>query len=297
MVPENTENANRVGIPYALDDEGKRVAAYDALPHATYRCPYCNCKVFRRQSHKGICSYVRYKDQKHLDRRCERIEKTGKYHSFSASESPEKLIGSMCQCSVERIRKNDVPVSRTHNLSTTQPDDELHAMVYTSLKQIYEAGLDSMRPYEQFGKYVLSDYFIHFKWARTFFNKSKPYNLDTRILQVGITSYDRINHNFLFSIYSGENFRVKFVLHAANLSAFNAIYKKLYVKEFNPTSNKSYFVKRGTQALIAGIDWKYIDHYQCQGHFCKSNTDYCHNCCGLYMAKAVTPKQVFLIPQ
>lgn len=151
MVPENTENANRVGIPYALDDEGKRVAAYDALPHATYRCPYCNCKVFRRQSHKGICSYVRYKDQKHLDRRCERIEKTGKYHSFSASESPEKLIGSMCQCSVERIRKNDVPVSRTHNLSTAQPDDELHAMVYTSLKQIYEAGLDSMRPYDSSG--------------------------------------------------------------------------------------------------------------------------------------------------
>ena len=42
MVPENTENANRVGIPYALDDEGKRVAAYDALPDVTVRSSSCS---------------------------------------------------------------------------------------------------------------------------------------------------------------------------------------------------------------------------------------------------------------
>lgn len=298
MVPENTENANRVGIPYALDDEGKRVAAYDALSHTTYLCPYCLCKVFRRENHKGTCSFVRYKGQKHRDQRCQKIEETGKYHSFSASESPVSLIGPICHCSTPRVQKKveDLPQKYSSSNSTSISADELHAIVYSSLKQIYEAGLDSMRPYERFGKYTLSDYFLHFKWAKLFFDDKKSYNLGARILQVGITSYNLERKYFLFTIYFGRNRSVRFVLQAKTSSVYKAILDKLYSKESCSISNKLYRPKKTTQALIAGIDWEYIDRCQCKGYYCKSSEEYCTNCCGLYAATAVTPKQVFPIP-
>ena len=61
-----TENTYQVGMPYAIDHNGKKVDARDAEEHTPYECPFCHCLMFHRRSHKGVHSFVRYQGQVHM---------------------------------------------------------------------------------------------------------------------------------------------------------------------------------------------------------------------------------------
>lgn len=295
-----TENTYQVGMPYAIDHNGKKVDARDAEEHTPYECPFCHCLMFHRRSHKGVHSFVRYQGQVHMADPCKQIEKTGRYHSLAASDSPEQFVGYICQCSVTRATTINTTYEHSNNNSSTQPQQiipELRAVRYTSLNQIAKLDFKHINPNDSIGdNYVFSDYIISYHWANSFFNCASPYNLGARILHLGLASYDSSKRIFVFAMHFGNNYSIRFALHASTQSTFNKIFEKLYIKELNPISNKIFYKRKEKQVLIAGSDWQFISETQCRGYACAAEKKYCTNCHGLYMATAVTPKQVFPIP-
>ena len=97
-------------------------------------------------------------------------------------------------------------------------------------------------------------------------------------------------------MHFSSNCSVRFAMSVPDRSVFNSIFRKLYEKEMNPVSNKSFFKRKVKQVLIAGINWTYVSKSQCQNYVCAADKKYCTNCYGLYMTTAVTPRQVFPMP-
>ncbi len=298
MIPEISENPNRVGIPYALDAEGHLVAACDAKEHTPYECPYCHCPVFHRKNHKGTHSFVRYSGNHHLNDICKKIEETGKYHSL-AVKPPESLIGYLCQRSVERLATPTVTPRKTNTsiASSSEMIDELQPIGYTSLNQISKLDFKNLDPNAPISNgYILQDYIVSYYWAKSIFSGQSTYALNDRILHLGLASYHQEHQILVFVMHFSSNCSVRFAMSVPDRSVFNSIFRKLYEKEMNPVSNKSFFKRKVKQVLIAGINWTYVSKSQCQNYVCAADKKYCTNCYGLYMTTAVTPRQVFPMP-
>lgn len=181
------------------------------------------------------------------------MRKTGRYHSLAASDSPERFVGYICQCSV--TRSTTINTTNEHNNNSTQHQQtipELRAVRYTSLNQIAKLDLKHINPNDPIDdRYVFSDYIISYHWANCFFNCASPYNLGARILHLGLASYDSSKRIFVFAMHFGNNYSIRFALHASTQSTFNKIFEKLYIKELNPISNKMFYKRKEKQVLIA----------------------------------------------
>ncbi len=290
-----TKSNYQVGMPYALDRNGLKVDARDAEEHTAYECPFCHCRMFRKRSPKDNYFFSRFPGEIHSAKQCEQIEKSGKYHSFAVSESPQSLIDSLCRLSSRRQAAGQINHKR-NDITVPSPNEDLLAVKYTSLKQIYEMGIADKLPNERVGNYVVSDYYIHYNWIQDVFGLHKI-DLKARILHTGVITCNPNSKLFLFRMYTpGNSYSIRFGLRCTTSSVFAEIHQKLFEKRRIDTSNKLQTIKKCTQALIAGNDWIYINQSQCKGFLCAAPDKYCNNCHGLYIATATTPKQVYPIP-
>ena len=295
MIPDNQENQVRVGIPYAFDASGRKVYAYNAIRHQKYECPFCHCLLFPKCNHKGTHFFARFVGEIHRAEQCRQIEKTGKYHTFLETEDPQTLSTRLCQVSAQRQKSGkNMNHPQKHESSEPVANDDLVATRFMNLSQIFTMGLIDKNPHEQIGNYELCDYYIHYNWAKEVIGY-KHTDLQGRILQSAIILCNDYEKIFLFGMYS-PSYSVRFALKATTASVYNAIQNKLYEKKLIPESNKLRPVKKTNQVLIVATDWIYIPVHQCQGYYCRAEKKYCSNCAGLYLATAVTPKQVFPIP-
>ena len=155
-------------------------------------------------------------------------------------------------------------------------------------------GLVDKEPHERIGDYEICEYYIHYNWAKEVIGY-KHTDLQGRILQSATILCNDYEKFFLFGMYS-PSYSVRFALKVTTTSVYNAIQNKLYEKKLIPESNKLRPVKKTNQVLIVATDWIYIPVHQCQGYYCRAEKKYCSNCAGLYLATAVTPKQVFPVP-
>lgn len=296
MHPENQENQVRVGIPYAFDTSGHKVYAYNAIRHEKYECPFCHCLLFPKHNYKGTYFFSRFSGEVHRAEQCRQIEKTGKYHTFMATEDPQALSTRLCRVSSQRRQKSTDTITPTsHEPTVPTINEDLIAVRFENLGQILKMGLVDKEPHERIGDYEICEYYIHYNWAKEVIGY-KHTDLQGRILQSAtILCNDR--EKFLLSGMYSSSYSVRFVLKATTASVYNAIYNKLYEKKLIPESNKLRPIKKANQILMVATDWTYIPVHQCQGYYCRADKKYCTNCGGLYLGTAVTPKQVFLIPQ
>lgn len=290
------ENQVRVGIPYALDKNGNKVYAYNAIKHEKYECPFCHCLLYPKCNYKGTHFFSRFPGEVHRAEQCRQIEKTGKYHTFLETEDPQALSTRLCRVSSQRQQKSINSVSPTkHEPAAPTINDDLIAVRFENLGQILKMGLVDKEPHERIGDYEICEYYIHYNWAKEVIGYRHT-DLQGRILQSAtILCNDR--EKFLLSGMYSSSYSVRFVLKATTASVYNAIYNKLYEKKLIPESNKLRPIKKANQVLMVATDWTYIPVHQCQGYYCRADKKYCTNCGGLYLGTAVTPKQVLLISQ
>lgn len=183
MIPDNQENQVRVGIPYALDKNGNKVYAYNAIKHEKYECPFCHCLLYPKCNYKGTHFFSRFPGEVHRAEQCRQIEKTGKYHTFLETEDPQALSTRLCRVSSQRQQKSINSVSPTkHEPAAPTINDDLIAVRFESLNQIQKMGLADKDPHEQIGEYELSEYYIHYNWAKEIIGH-KHTDLQGRILQ------------------------------------------------------------------------------------------------------------------
>lgn len=295
MNQEIQENQVRVGIPYALDKNGNKVYAYNAIKHEKYECPFCHCLLYPKCNYKGTHFFSRFPGEVHRAEQCRQIEKTGKYHTFLETEDPQALSTRLCRVSSQRQQKSINSVSPTkHEPAARTINDDLIAVRFESLNQIQKMGLADKDPHEQIGEHELGEYYIHYNWAQEVIGYRHT-DLHGRILQAAIICYDTDKKSFLCGMYS-STYSVRFLLASTTSSVYNTIHKKLYDKCSIPGSNKLRPIKKVNQILVVATDWTYIPVHQCQGYYCKADKKYCTNCGGLYLGTIVTPKQIYPIP-
>lgn len=296
MSPKNMENQPHVGIPFALDDNENKVYACDAKEHIPYRCPFCRCLMFRKRSPKNNYFFSRFPGEIHVAKQCKQIEKSGKYHTFMSSEDPQALAIRLCRVSSQR-QKSEKNISSNEKSKPAEStiNDELLATRFANLGQIFAMGLVDKNPHEHIGDYELCEYYVHYNWAQAVIGYRHA-DLHGRILQAAIIRYDTQQEFFLLGMYSNA-YSVRFALEASTSAVYNSLHQKLYKKQLIPESNKLRPVKKANQILVISTNWRYIPMHQCQGYYCRAEKKYCSNCGGLYLGTAVTPKQVFLIPQ
>ena len=295
MIPDNQENQSHVGIPYAFDKDGRKVYAYNAIRHEKYECPFCHCLLYPKCNHKGTHFFARFVGEIHRAEQCRQIEKTGKYHTFMATEDPQALSTRLCRVSSQRRQKSASTITPTsHEPTVPTINEDLIAVRFESLNQIQKMELADKDPHEQIGEYELSEYYIHYNWAKEIIGH-KHTDLQGRILQSATILCNDYESFFLFGMYS-TSYSVRFALRASTSTVYNSIHRKLYEMQLIPESNKLRPVKKANQVLMVATDWTYIPVHQCQGYYCKAGKKYCTNCGGLYLGTAVTSKQVFPIP-
>ena len=297
---DNNTNQPLVGIMCAYDTANNKVYAEDAVPHAAYTCCYCGCRLCHKVSPKGTHFFARLKGETHSEDICRQIEKKGYTPSFRGSASPEDLFDAMFHVPVSRGGHTPPPGGgephKPHPPKPGSGDVDPSFRPFSNLKQMHEVCLIDKNPYEDCGNgHTISDYYIHFKWYRKLASADN-FSLGARALQVAPVLCSDYRRNFLFEIYDGTDFKIRFVLHAATSSIFKDIYDKLFIKEHDDVTDKLRNKRKVTQAVIASAHWTKAGSAQCKASLCSPRDEsYCANCQGLYYAELTSAKQVYPI--
>ena len=247
---------HHVGFPVANDMDGNLTNARDAEKGRIYYCPFCQCEMFPKTSHLGTPFFAKRKGAEHTNSICKTIEKTGKYHSFSASPDPSSLIASFCHVPVSRSKKPKTvtqPKTPTSQDCKTSPEDAT-MVPFTSLSQVYEYGNYLTKPFQRCGNYYISDYYIHYKWSQQFFTQPN-FVLGSRIIHARFRSYNKQCQTLRFVIFKKNEYEIHFEVYIKDRNLYNKIQKQVYVPVFNPDTGKSSY--KSMDALIASTEWIY----------------------------------------
>lgn len=294
----NTNEQNKqVGWPIARDKNGVLVNACDAKTGEDYKCPNCDC-IMRPKTRLGTSFYAKLPGQVHKNPICDEIERTGKCHSFSKSESPTALILSIIRPSVKRGPGGD---KGPGNPSGEPKGDDNNPIVlpFKSLKQIYEYGRCQNNPYERCGNYKISDFYIHFRWLADVLKNTKV--LGARIIHAKFEFCDSPSNSLIFRAYKYSHaekktlFQVKFKLTFSKRKECNDFLNK--VKEVSLDENTGRMITRGKTALLAASDWERLSDNECKLLCSEGNKANCANCKGMYTTHFISKGQIYVTPE
>lgn len=295
---DNNTNQPLVGIMYAYDTANNKVYAENAVPHAAYTCCYCGCRLCHKVSPKGTHFFAKIKGENHSTDLCRKLEKRGYTPSFRGSVGPEELFDAMFHVPIPRGGHTPPPGEgdkprEPHPPKPGSGDVEPGFRQFSSLKQMYEVCSIDTDPYEDCGNgHCISDYYIHFRWFRKLASFD-GFSLGARALQVAPVLCNEYRRDFLFEIFEGSAYKIRFVLHATSKQLFKEVYDKLYTKEYDEITEKTKNKRKVTQAVIACSEWKRAGFAQCKASLCSPRDDsYCINCQGVYYSDLTSAKQV-----
>lgn len=247
---------NHVGFPVAVDSNGNSINASIAQKGQIYYCPFCHCEMFPKTSHLGTDFFAKRKGAEHKHTICTAIERTGKYHSFAASESPTSLIATFCHTPVSRPKKKGIQIDDVGNKTEKHTNSILPLVSsfvpFKSLAQIYEYGKFQSSPFEKCGDYVISDYYIHYKWAKQFF-ADPNFVLGARIVHARFSSYNLKEQVMRFCTFKKNEFEIFFDVYFKRRDLFNSTLKKVCIPFFDPETQRTMYKK--LDVLIAATDW------------------------------------------
>ena len=294
----NTNNQNKnVGWPIARDKNGILVNACDAKSGEDYKCPNCDC-IMRPKTRLGTSFYAKLPGQVHKNPICDEIERTGKCHSFSKSESPTALILSIIRPAVKRGPGGNKGPGNPGG-GPKGGDDNPTVLPFKSLKQIYEYGRCQNNPYERCGNYTISDFYIHFIWLPYILKNTNV--LGARIVHAKFEFCDVPSNSLVFQSfkYSREErkilFQAKFKITFSKRKECNDFLNKVTEKSLDENTGKIEI--RGKTALLASSDWGYISENECKILCSESKRANCANCKGMYTTQFMSKGQIFVTPE
>lgn len=188
----------KVGLFFARDLYGKYILADSAVKGQPYRCPFCDCAMHVTKSSTGTKYFARNPGVAHSLLACI-IEESKKVHHSFEGQDPETLIGGFCH-----VNPRDGTKRRVRNTPDTggnsggDSEYEMRKSPFSSPKQIYEAGIYHLNPYDKQGAHYVSDFIITFKFGNQFFPKP-GFRLGCRIVMARYDGFDSKERSIILS--------------------------------------------------------------------------------------------------
>lgn len=282
------------GLLYTRNLCGDYVAADSAIKGDSYKCPFCDCDMHVTKSSAGMKYFARNPGSVHTHAICISVESKKVQHSFDGL-NPSKLIGGLCHVSPRggTSRESGNALDPGGN-SEGGHDPEIKNNKFSSLKQIYDAGIYYLNPDDQQGEHKVSEYIITFKYGHQFFT-NPDFRLGCRIVMARYDGFDSKAQSIIFSQFNSD-YSVKFRLVFTKKSDFKIIRDKFAVFAEDEQTGKTILVKKHMvqDVLIACDNWEYVSRGICSGNCSYSYN--CERCCGMYQAVFTSKKQLYLIP-
>lgn len=282
------------GLIYAYDPNRVLTSSENSQNGVPYTCPICGCRMHPTTTKSGKRIFVRMPGEVHTSSVCCTLEKKPKKYTFE-SVSPERLICSLCRA-VPRREANGGSNGGGGGSSSDAGEkvSEITTLPYSSLKQIAESGIESLKPEDKQGDFKVSDFIITYKYGETFFT-DPMFELGSRIVYARFLWADDRTKSITFSQYKPKSYSVKFRL----VFLRNKDYKKYRNKFIGPVidaNGRTCTIKLHDQqdVLIAYDQWTLISKVRCKT-FC-STDKFCDTCRGTYQAIFTNPKQIYLVP-
>ena len=315
---KTVKKKNRRGFIYAENFKGVLVKAKD-VSNAEYRCPFCKKKMHLLHPHNGEPVFALNPNTVHSNPVCEQIVKNGSTHDLSLT-TPEDFFDFLSHTPAERgKRKGPGSGDEGGDNPAIEPDSDddseempIRREKFTSLKQIYEYGLDKFDVEDLGNGHSLSDYILYFKNHTFFFGQDGMLQeIGGRVLQVKSTTrflfYGR-NPVVYFKVFWYEDLECKQDYREITIavrfptevvaSEFKKRYFERIILEENGRTITRYRPKY-RYFLFASPDWFLIDK---EGETCMQQgycgdghpkDEYCAKCCGEYLMDYRNPKQMF----